>query len=100
MGRKMHFKGGTPPPGSPPWKKVHLKYSLDSPLSEYIYFKQESFINTVQIPSKKGLIWAKRGRKGGLSPPPAYLGIFFAPEIISRVSSIRKYVHFAKKIFF
>ena len=30
----------------------------------------------VQISSKKGLIWAKRGRKGGLSPLPADLGFF------------------------
>ena len=53
----------------------------------------------VQISSKKGLIWAKRGRKGGLSPPPADLGIFFSPQTLSRVSSIRKYVLFAKKFF-
>ena len=76
--KKNAFLGGHPPPGRPPsWKKMRLKYSFDSPLSEYTYFKQKWFTHMVQISSKKGLIWAKRGRKGGLSPPASLPGFFF-----------------------
>ena len=53
----------------------------------------------VQISSKKGLIWAKRGRKGGLSPLPADLGFFLRLKY-SVECPLSENMYFLQKKFF